>query len=184
MTKVLHDTRLYWNQYHDVTDIRKTPRDERERTCGVTSVSMITGEHPDTVLNEMIHTYGWNDKFQWEELLIGYLRNSGFKCVRVAGPAYPKPRKVTDLELDNMVLEMMGGKVIFYHKKGHYQVMVGCLTDGDKHHKFIFNDPAGDRTKLRINRAKESGHNVEYPLSKVKREKIYGSCWSVDAGRV
>lgn len=178
MIKVLNNTKKYWCQYTDVTDIKSTPRDERERTCGVTSISMVTGEHPDGVLQTVRLNYGKGDRFQWESHLIDYLDRRHFNCLELTDHAYPKPRKITNDELEVMMGELIKGRIIFYHKKGHYQLMIGYQIRKGKV-EFIFNDPAGDRKLLRYLRKKNSGHRVIYSYAKVKREKIYGSCWSV-----
>lgn len=178
MIEVINDTKRYWNQYKDVTDIFSTKKDERTRTCNITCVSMITGDHPDAILHEFWEKYGQNDKFQWESLLIKYLEDNGYPCKKMTEHAYPKARQIRDHELIDMMGELVKGKVIFYHKKGHYQLMVGYRII-DQVPEYIFNDPAGDRTKMRWQRKKGSGHLVTYSHQKVKREKIYGSCYSV-----
>lgn len=179
MIEKINDTEKYWNQYFDVTDIFSTKKDERTRTCNITCVAMITGEHPDIILQKFWEKYGQNDKFQWESLLIKYLENRGHKCREITKHAYPKARKITDHELTDLIGELINGRVILYHKKGHYQLMVGYRMI-DQVPEFIFNDPAGDRKKMKWQRKKESGHLVPYSYGKVKREKIYGSCWSVE----
>lgn len=179
MIQVINDTKMYWNQYYDVTDIIKTPKNEKGRTCNITCVAMIVGYHPDRVLQDMFARHGMNDQFQWESNLTHYLEEHGHKCTEITKHAYPKARKITNDEIEKILGELQKGKVILYHKKGHYQLMVGYRMVGQVP-EFIFNDPAGDRTKFVRNRAKESGHLVTYSNKKVKREKIYGSCWSVE----
>jgi len=179
MIKVLNNTRSYFNQYYDVTDLPKTVKNEKNRTCNVTCLAMITGQHPDDVLQHMFQKYGVNDQFQWESHLVDYLNERYYECKKLTKHAYPKARKITNDELEMIMGELIKGKVILYHKKGHYQLMIGYhIREGKV--EFIFNDPAGDRTKMRWNRTKESGFQVVYTHAKVKREKIYGSCWSVD----
>lgn len=180
MIEVINDTKMYYNQYFDVTDIIKTPKNEKGRTCNITCVAMITGSHPDKVLQDMFKKYGMNDHFQWESHLVDYLNEHGHKCKEVTTHAYPNARKITNDELEKIMGELIKGRVILYHKKGHYQLMVGYRIDTYHGPEYIFNDPAGDRTKFVRNRKKESGHLVTYTQKKVKREKIYGSCWSVE----
>lgn len=177
MIEVLNDTKKYWNQYHDVTDLPETIKDERRRTCGITCLSMITGEHPDQVLQNMFKKYGKNDKFQWEEHLIKYLRDREFKCVEMTKIAWPKPRRIKEKELEKMRDEIDKGKIILYHKKGHYQLMVGYVNNGSC---YIFNDPAGDRTLPVSKRKRKSGYNIMYTDNMVLSEIIYGRCWSVE----
>lgn len=177
MKDLINDTRKYWNQYYDVTDLPETVKNEKTRTCNVTCLAMITGKHPDEILQDMFDKYGKNDQFQWEEHLVDYLEERGFKCEAVTKLAYPAPRHVTVIELEKMKLEVIGGKVILYHKKGHYQIMVGYdFKDGEY---FIFNDPAGDRNFPSRYRKRESGHNVKYGADMIKNEIIYGRCWAV-----
>lgn len=179
MIEKINDTLVYWSQYHDVTDLPETLKDERTRTCNITCVAMILGVHPDDVLTNMIRRYGLNDKFQWESNLINYLKEYGCVCKEITKHAYPKPRRVTEVELTNMMLEIDKGKIIFYHKAGHYQIMVGYRIKKSIP-EFIFNDPAGNRNLLLYKRRKSSGHLITYSRKKVMREKIYGSCWSVE----
>lgn len=177
MKDLFNDTRKYWNQYYDVNDRPETVKNEKVRTCNVSSAGMITGEHPNTVLDNLIDKYGDNDQFMWEEHLVDYLQERGFVCEAVTELAYPKPRHVTEAELNIMKLEILGGKVILYHKKGHYQIMIGYdFADGNY---FIFNDPAGDRNFPTKYRKRESGHRVKYPIEKIKDEIIYGKCYAV-----
>lgn len=180
MIEIINDTKLYWNQYFDVTDLPGTIKDERKRTCNITSVAMILGKHPDRVLNGMFDKYGVNDKFMWERHLINYLIDNGFECTEITKHAYPEARKITDDELINMMNNIKDGRIIFYHKKGHYQLMVGYrIREDAKLPEYIFNDPAGDRNKMLWRRKQNSGHLVTYSHKKIKREKIYGSCYSV-----
>lgn len=180
MIEVICNTKEYFNQYYDVTDLPQTVKNEKNRTCNVTCVAMITGDHPDSVLTDMFVKHGINDKFQWEKNLVDYLRDRGFACKEMTLHAYPKARNVTDRELEKMMGEIVKGKVILYHKKGHYQLMVGYrIVDGGIP-EFIFNDPAGDRNKFKYLRKRLSGFRVAYSKKKVQKEKIYGSCWSVE----
>jgi len=172
----LNQTKAYWNQYFDITDLPETRKNEKFRTCNVCCVAMITGGHPDDVLGYMLLKYGINNKFQWEENLIKYLREKGYKCKKVTFLAWPRARKIWDSELKKMRAEIDKGNIIFYHKKGHYQLMIGYDNDDI----FIFNDPAGDRNKSRKLRKRLSGYNVRYFYNKIKAEKIYGRCWSVE----
>jgi len=176
MIRKVNYTKKYWNQYFDVTDDPKTKKNEKYRTCGVTCVSMITGEHPDEVLQNIFIQHGKNDKFQWEENLIAYLVKKGYHCKEITKLAYPKPRKVTRKELQSMRDEIDKGNIIFYHKSGHYQLMVGYEGDDT----FIFNDPAGNRIMRVKYRNRKSGYKVQYSEARVLSEKIYGRCWSIE----
>lgn len=172
----INQTEKYWNQYYDVTDISITPWNDKLVTCNACCGGMISGKHPDIVLKELLALYGINKKFQWEEHLLKYLKSSEFKCKKITFPvAWPVARKIFDRELKKMRDEIDKGNIIFYHKKGHYQIMVGYQDDN-----FIFNDPAGDRKISKKLRERKSGKNVVYPYSMVKSEKIYGRCWSIE----
>jgi hypothetical protein len=175
MKSKINHTKKYWNQYHDVTDIPKTKKNEKDRTCGITSAAMITGEHPDVVLKYMLDKHGKNDKFQWEENLIAYLVEKGFPCNEITKIAYPKPRRVTKTELQRMRDEIDKGNIIFYHKSGHYQLMIGYEGEDT----FIFNDPAGNRIVGKRFRSRKSGFKIMYSQARVLSEKIFGRCWSV-----
>lgn len=176
--KIINHTVSYYNQYYDVSDLPETIKDERTRTCNITCIAMITGEKPDDVLANMFNIHGRNDKFQWEENLILYLKEYGFSCEPVTKLAYPSARSVTDDELKKMRDEIIDGRIIFYHKLGHYQIMVG-FENIDNNITYIFNDPAGDRRLAKDSRDKMSGFEVGYSSRMVKIEKIYGRCWSV-----
>lgn len=181
MKSVINDTVKYWNQYHDVKDLPETAKDERSRTCNITCVAMITGEHPDKVLKKFFDKYGINDKFMWQELLVDYLIEAGFKCddYIIKPQAYPDARHIKISELKAMRAEIDDGKIIFYHKCGHYQLMVGYSIDNEGNIDYIFNDPAGNRTKSLKYRSRKSGYLVGYPERMVLAEPIYGKCYSV-----
>lgn len=172
---IVNDTKKYWDQYRDVTDIPETPQNDKLRTCGVSCAGMFTAVHPDVILQEMFEKYGINDKFKWEKHLIEYLKTNGHTCNPIMKNIHPK-RYITEKELAKMRAEIDKGNVIFYHKAGHYQIMVGYLNNGAC---YVFNDPAGDRTIGRSKRRKKSGHNVIYPREFIVLEKIKGRCWSV-----
>jgi len=181
--KINNDTVKYYNQYHDIIDIPETPKSEPKRTCNVTCVAMITGEDPNDVLDYFLNKYGLQtDKFQWQELLIYYLERAGHNNKAVLNKAaYPQARHIGDDELKQMMVEIRQGRVIFYHKKGHYQIMTGFEIDEMGNMiNFIFNDPAGDRKIRHANRTRESGHSVSYSYEMVKAEKIYGMCYSIE----
>jgi hypothetical protein len=178
LVSVINDTKKYWNQYYDVTDLPETVKNEKTRTCNITCVAMITGEHPDEVLQKMFYKHGKNDRFQWEKNLVKYLESFGHKCKKVAGLAWPKARYIKDKELENIRNEIDKGKVILYHKKGHYHLIIGYKTEG-RYTWYIGNDPAGDRRYSISERKRLSGHRVDYQEGFIKSEKIYGRCWSV-----
>ena len=174
MKHKINDTKKYFNQYHDVIDLPETPKYEPGRTCNITCIAMIRGKDPNKILQKFFKMYGVNNKFQWEGNLIKYLKDVGHECRAVTGLAWPIPRKVRKKELERMKKEIDEGKIIFYHKRGHYQLMVGYYSKG-----FIFNDPAGDRRLLLKDRSRESGHLVTYSYKKVRSERIFGRCWAV-----
>jgi hypothetical protein len=176
MIEIINDTKKYFNQYFDVKDLPETKKNEKHRTCNVTCVAMITGIHPDIILKDMMKIYGRNDKYMWEEHLLKYLKSKGFKSKPITKLAWPRARHITDKELEKMRDEIKKGRIIFYHKKGHYQLMVGYGNEGTY---YIFNDPAGDRTIPIKKRRKKSGHNVKYTDVMISREMIYGRCWSI-----
>lgn len=177
MKRVFNDTRCYHNQYFTVTDLKETKMNEKLNTCNVCSVGMIVEQHPDVILHYMYKTYGMNQKFMWESNLIKYLEDCGHECKQI-GVGWKK-RKVKDSELEIMRNAISDGKIVFYHKHGHYYLMVGFEDLGNGKYNYIFNDSAGDRKIARRKRNEESGHLVVYPEKMVKKEKIYGSCWIV-----
>lgn len=170
----MNDTKQYVNQYYDVYDLPETKSYEPGRTCNVSCVAMITGEDVNDVLKWFIGKYGWNDKFQWEENLIAYLVDKGYTCEPLTEAAYPKPRVPSSRDMNAMKAALDEGKIVLYHKTGHYQLLVGYDDSG-----YMFNDPAGDRQLKQSDRARESGHMVHYPTSMVMSETIYGRCWAI-----
>mgnify|MGYP001546421035 CR=1 FL=1 len=182
--KVVNDTPTYINQYFDVTDLPETVWDEKPNTCNVSCVGMICFLSPDIVLHDMYRKYRYNTQFQntqfqWEEHLISYLQECGHICEPVTKSAWPNARFIKNSELKKMRKEIDKGKVIFYHKHGHYQLMVGYIKHNNGRYTYIFNDPAGDRRVQYNYRSRESGHLVGYDSYMVKNEPIYCRCWSV-----
>lgn len=179
MFKTNNDTAQYVNQYFDVKDVPEMPGPENIRTCNISCVAMITGDDVNDILQYMMKKYGYTKKYQWEENLITYLEAKGFVCRPVSITRWPLPGKIKDDEIKTIMAEIRQGKVIFYHKSGHYQLVTGYKIYNDNSVDFILNDPAGDR-KLKVSKRKrESGHKVLYPLSMIKSERLYGKCWSV-----
>lgn len=177
---MINDTKKYWNQYYDVKDVLETPQYEPFRTCNITCVAMITGEDPNDVLKKMWDKYGVNDQFQWEEHLISYLEEKGLDCKEITSPvAWPEARVIREDELVDIVLAIEEGKIIFYHKEGHYQLLIGYEIDNNGQMWYFFNDPAGDRTRSIKNRGRLSGHKVKYSKEFIMSEKIYGRCWAI-----
>lgn len=180
--KACNDTKQYVNQYYDVIDLPETIDREPTITCNVSCISMITGENVNDVLKHFIDKYtAKSKKFQWQELLIEYLEKNGYLCKPVLKrAAWPSARNISDDEISSIIDELKFGNIIFYHKYGHYQLLVGYEIEDKKNKiEFIFNDPAGDR-KLNIKeRLRDSGHLVRYPYKMIKDEKIYGMCYSV-----
>lgn len=180
MRWIVNDPEKCWNQYFDVTNIKSTPPDEKKRTCNICCVAMITGEHPDIVLKYFFDKYGSDsDRFQWQGELIGYIKRKGFKTSELFDEGIENPRFPTEKELKIMRKSIKKGNIIFYHKAGHYQLMVGYLIHNKNRIDYIFYDPAGDRKLYRFRRSRESGCRVVYPDSMIKSEKIYGMCYEV-----
>lgn len=184
-----NDTKCYYNQYFDIIDVPETPEKEPLRTCNITCIAMITGENPNIVLDYFFKKYGFeigvkSPHFQWQELLTDYLEMKGFKNRKIIEDkeiAYPKARYIFDKELQRCMNEIKNGKVILYHKDGHYQIMTGFEIDNTGQTiDFIFNDPAGNRIVPKVERERESGHSVHYPYSMIKSEKIYGNLYAVE----
>jgi len=180
MIKKINQTKKYYNQYFDIDDIPKTAQNEKEITCNITSVSMITGENPNMVLCKFLKRYGQNKKFQWEENLISYLKENGFACYPVTELAWPKSKVITENDLEKMRSAIDKGKIIYYHEAGHYSLMIGYEKDENGEILYIFNDPAGDR-KIRYSgkRTLESGLNVRYKKSFLEFRPLFGRCWAV-----
>ena len=180
MVEIQNDTPRYINQYYKIKDNLKMPGNEAVRTCNISCVSMITDEEPNGVLQWFFDKYGYCKKFQWEENLISYLKMKGHKCKSITALSYPKPRHITDDEIKKMMRHLRYGNVIFYHKKGHYYLIIGYVIDDNESLSFICNDPAGDRKLSKRDRLEDSGHTVIYPVDMIKAEKIYGRNWSVE----
>lgn len=179
MITILNNTKHFVNQYFDVKDVLEMKGHERVRTCNVSSAAMITNENVNVVLRNFLNRFGFNRKYQWESNLIKYLEKKGHNCKSITKLSWPIARKITDEEIKKMMNELKYGNVIFYHKKGHYYLIVGYHVNENNDLFFIANDPAGDR-KLPLNlRERESGKNVYYPVSMIREEKIYGRNWSV-----
>jgi hypothetical protein len=138
-----------------------------ESYCGAATVSMITGQPPQDVANEIGSTAP-------DIGLTEYLDDKGFATEKIIDGGsestqwgfIPSPENFSKMKdvLDS-------GKVILYHfwgkdgrSAGHYAICKGY--EGED---FIFNDPAGDRNFGYFN---DKGEGAVYERSSLKKAGI------------
>lgn len=83
----------------------------------------------------------------------------------------------TDLKAMRDVIK--NGGLVLYHFAGHYSVIKGYqkIGKGENDFKYIFYDPAGDRTHGYYN---DSGRNAVYSQRYLQTQPIRGNAWGVE----
>ncbi|MGB4268289.1 MAG: RHS repeat-associated core domain-containing protein [Spirochaetota bacterium] len=164
--------------------IRQTDKDRieegrsRKSACNISSVGIISGFNPNTV-DDIIRVKDGKGNFeyrQFETSLVKFLTDMGFDVENITKRG--GDRILTNEELKAMREAIKDGKVILFHFKGHYAVMIGYQKNGNGENDFnyIFYDPAGDRKQGYFN---NNGVNAVYSQKYLQSQMYRGDAYSV-----
>jgi hypothetical protein len=147
-----------------------------ENYCGAACATMLTCGDPQDVADKL------GDSID-DEVIINYLQNHGLRTEKIVDGGSEKTKwgfypSLTDFAV--IMSELKKGRYILYHfwgkdgrSAGHYAIIKDY---NEETKKFIFNDPAGDRTEGYFNdNGEDAGYDVSF-LQKAGIKRLF-SVW-------